>query len=125
MAQYNVPPDRLRSSGPGIIITLNGSLTLALLDTGASFSYVDIVAAERLKAPVVAQHDAAGATGDGTYPTFELAFHIPQLDVLVPSPVRALPLKQSGHIWDATVGRDVLTQFEFCVDGRTGQITFA
>ena len=125
MARYHVPPDRLRSSGPGIIITLSGSLSLALLDTGASFSYVDIAAAERLKAPVVAQHSATGATGDGTYPTFELAFHIPQLDVFVPSPVRALPLKQSGHIWDAIVGRDVLTQFKFCVDGHTGEITFA
>ena len=97
MAQYHIPPDRLRSRGPGIVITLNGSLSLALLDTGASFSYVDIAAAERLDAPIVAKHDAAGATGDGTYPTFELAFHIPQLDVFVPSPVRALPLKQSGE----------------------------
>ena len=40
------------------------------------------------------------------------------------SPVGGAPLRTNNIPWNALIGRDVIRQFELCVDGVTGMITF-
>lgn len=125
MTQYTMAPDLLRFVGPAINVTVNGTVGAALLDTGASYSSIDLTFAEALQLPASGTHQTAGATGGGTYPNFDTTLYIPILDVAVPSPVGGLPLREYGHPWDAIIGRDVLCRYEISINGRTGLIRFS
>ena len=92
------------------------------MDTGASVSSLDITFAEALELPVSGTHRSTGATGEGDYPNYDASLLIPVLNATVPSPVGGLPLRAHGHPWDAIIGRDVLCQYEFTVNGETGLI---
>lgn len=122
MVQYQMSPRLLRIAGPAIEVSVNGRVGVALLETGASVSSLDITFAQALQLPVSGTHRSTGATGDGDYPNFDASLHIPALGITVPSPVGGLPLREHGHPWDAIVGRDILCQYEFTVNGETGMI---
>ena len=124
MVEYTMSPRLLRIAGPAIEVSVNGRVGVALLDTGASVSSLDITFAQALALPVSGTHRSTGATGEGDYPNFDATLFIPVLDVSVPSPVGGLPLRAHGHPWDAIVGRDILCQYEFTVNGETGLIRF-
>ena len=115
-------PRLLRIAGPAIEVSVNGRVGVALLDTGASVSILDITFAEALELPVSGTHRSTGATGEGDYPNYDASLLIPVLDITVPAPVGGLPLRAHGHPWDAIIGRDVLCQYEFTVNGETGLI---
>ena len=117
-------PRLLRIAGPAIEVAVNRKVGVALLDTGASASSLDITFAEALELPVSGTHRSTGATGEGDYPNFDASLVIPVLGIAVPSPIGGLPLRAHGHPWDAIVGRDVLCQYEFTVNGETGLIRF-
>ena len=117
-------PRLLRIAGPAIEVSVNEIVGVALLDTGASVSSLDITFAEALELPISGTHRSTGATGEGDYPNFEASFQIPLLGVTIPSPVGGLPLRAHGHPWDAIIGRDILCQYEFTVNGETGLIRF-
>jgi len=102
-----------------------GRRGLALLDTGAGISCIDIAFAASLQLSEKGMHKVTGATSAGEYPKFRADLHVPQLDIAVPSPVVGLPLRRMGHPWDAIIGRDILCQFEMTVNGKTGLILFA
>ena len=97
---------------------------MALLDTGASVSSLDITFAQALELSVSGTHRSTGATGEGDYPNYDAVLQIPVLDITVPSPIGGLPLRAHGHPWDAIIGRDILCQYEFTVNGGTGLIRF-
>jgi hypothetical protein len=124
MVEYTMSPRLLRIAGPAIEVSVNERTGVALLDTGASVSSVDLTFAQALGLPVSGTHRSTGATGEGDYPNFDAPLSIPVLDVTVPSPVGGLPLRAHGHPWDAIVGRDILCQYEFTVNGETGLIRF-
>ena len=124
--EYIIPPAEIMSEGPSILVEIGDETGLALLDTGASFSVVDIATAQSLRLPEDEEsHHAVGVTGAGTYPQFNVNLHIPLLGVSIPSPIPGLPLKENEHPWVAIIGRDVLCQYEFTVNGQTGLIRFA
>ena len=123
--EYSIPPAEIMRRGPYILVEIGGGPASALLDTGASFSAIDIATARDLQLPEDANyHHAVGATGGGTYPRFQVNLHIPLLRFTVSGPIRGLPLTEHGVRWVAIIGRDVLCQYEFTVNGRTGLIRF-
>ena len=124
--EYRVSPARIQRMGPYILVAIGGEERLALLDTGASFSGIDIAIARELRFAEEAEpHHVVGATGAGIYPQFRARLYIPVLDIDIPSPVRGLPLRENQQPWSAIIGRDVICQYEFTVNGQTGLIRFA
>ena len=95
---------------------------MALLDTGAYASAIDISLALDLQLPSRGTHETIGATGADEYPRFDAALEIPLLETTVAPPLRGLPLQILEHPWIAVIGRDVLCQFELLINGRTGLI---
>ena len=77
----------IRIAGPAIEVTVNDTVGVALLDTGASVSSLDITFAEALGLAVSGTHRSAGATGGGHYPNYDAAIYIPVLDVTISAPV--------------------------------------
>ena len=112
--------------GPYILAEFGGEERLALLDTGASFSGIDIAIARELQlAEEEEPHRVIGVTGAGTYPQFRTSLYIPVLHITIPGPMRGLPLRENRQPWAAIIGRDVICQYEFTVNGQTGLIRFA
>ncbi len=122
MVQYYVPPESLLRWGPYIPVIVAGVEGVALLDTGAYASAIDISLALDLQLPSRGTHEAIGATGADEYPRFDAALEIPLLETTVAPPLRGLPLQILEHPWIAVIGRDVLCQFELLINGRTGLI---
>ena len=125
-AEYTIHPSYILETGPPIVVQINARPFLALLDTGASRSVIDTAAARNMQLveddePV----DMVGATGQGRYPQFRTSLYIPILELAIPSPIPSLPLRENGLAWSAIIGRDVLCQYEFTVNGQTGLIRFA
>ncbi len=116
--QYRVSPELLRWDGPPIGVVVAGRAGLALLDTGAGISCVDIAFAASLQLSEEGTHEVTGATGTGAYPKFKTDLYVPPLKVAVSSPIVGVPLRRMGHPWDAIIGRDVLCQFEMTVQRK-------
>ena len=125
VVEYHIDPaDYIRTVGPIIAIEAQGGEGIALLDTGAAWSSIDINFAGSLSLPQGPSHDTAGATGRGTFPTFRTNLYIPILDYTVIGPIPGLPLRRIGHELDAVIGRDVICHYEFTVNANTGMIRF-
>ena len=114
----------LLRDGPHIHVAIEDYQAIALLDTGARFSYIDLNLARNLRLPERGVHTASGATSTATHQTFEANFQIPLLGQSLASPVRALPLNEMEHFWRAIIGRDVLRHYELTIDWRNGVIRF-
>ena len=124
--EYFLPSAEIMRRGPYIPVTIDGEEGLALLDTGASLSYIDITTARFMQfAEDETTHRVTGATGRGTYPIFRGNLHIPALELTIRSPIPGLPLREQRLPWVAIIGRDVICQYEFTVNGQTGLIRFA
>ena len=125
-AEYTIHPSYILEKGPPIVVQINGQPFLALLDTGASRSVIDIAAARDMRLVEDDKlSDMIGATGRGRYPQFQASLYIRILELTIPSPIPSLPLRESGLAWAVIIGRDVLCQYEFTVNGQTGLIQFA
>ena len=123
--EYHVSPASfVQEIGPCIQVVVREIHGMALLDTGAATTSMDIGLAESLGLRQDETHDVIGATGRGTYPRFRVDLYIPMLRYTVPSPIHGLPLRETGHPWDAVIGRDVLCQYELTINGKTGLIRF-
>ena len=102
-----------------------GGEFLALLDTGAKRTSVDISVAERLGLQVETWIDVATASGVDRMPLYEKAMiHAPSIGAL-----RSLNLVGSRlrpeHMHDVLIGRDILADYQLIYDGRTGRVTLS
>ena len=123
--EYTIHPSYILEKGPPIIVRIDDVPGLALLDTGASRSVMDITMARAMGLPEdETQGFVAGATGRSAYPQFQADLYIPDLEYTLPSPIQGLPLRENDHPWIATIGRDVICRYEFTVNGQTGLIRF-
>jgi hypothetical protein len=123
--EYRInPASAILLLGPAIEIEIGAIRKRALLDTGASFSHIDIDLARDLGLAEGGTHEVLGVTGRGTYPTFIVDLYIPELDLTVPGPVPGLPLKQNYQRFEAIVGRDVICRYEFTINSETGLVRF-
>ena len=91
MVEYTMSPRLLRIAGPAIEVSVNGRIGVALLDTGASVSSLDLTYAQARDLPVAGTHQSAGATGTGEHPVFDEDILIPVLDMTPPPDRRAPP----------------------------------
>ena len=124
--EYSVGSELAYELGPVIGVVINGHTGIALLDSGAGGSAVDISLASSLQlAQDGKPHTVTGVTGSGTYPRFQANLTIPILGETITELIPGLPLKENGMILDAIIGRDILCKYEFTFDGRTGRIRFA
>ncbi len=124
--EYFLPSTDILRRGPHILVNIDGEDGLALLDTGASRSYIDIAMARFMQfAEDETTHRVTGATGQGTYPRFRANLYIPALELTIRSPIPGLPLRAQRLPWVAIIGRDVLCQYEFTINGETGLIRFS
>ena len=110
--------------GPPIVIVAGGQRLVALIDTGASDSSIDITIARYLHWDEDGTHQAIGIDSQGDYPRFVGEFTVPLLNETIGPPINGLPLSKHNSPWAAIIGRDVLCKFELRIDGNTGQITF-
>ena len=125
IVSYSLNPTLLNLVGPTIDVLLDGRPFKALIDTGADRSSVDMTNAAKFGWPSNGVYEAIGVTSKDQYPLYEVKMTIPTLNnVEVQSPVPGLPLKRQGMVWDAIVGRDILSQFELRINGTTGLVTF-
>ena len=123
VAEYHAPSiGFLLDNGPHIPVSIGDHSTVALLDSGSRYSYVDLDLAADLRAAPEGQHTARGSTSTDTYPAFNVRFQVPLLSVSLEPPIRGLPLREQEHFWQAIVGRDVLKDYELTIDWRTGRI---
>ena len=123
--EYHISPaDYVKAIGPVIGVEVQGEEGIALLDTGAAWSSIDINFASSLLLLQGQPHETAGATGRGTFPTFRTNLYIPVLVYTVSGPIPGLPLRRIGHELDAVIGRDVICRYEFSMNGETGLIRF-
>lgn len=121
---YIGPADYIRTFGPVIGVEVQGQEGIALLDTGAAWSSIDLSFADSLSLPRGQSRETAGATGRGTFPTFVTDLYIPVLGFNLTGPVPSLPLREIGHDLDAVIGRDILCRYEFTMNPASGLIRF-
>ena len=124
VSRYRLEPEDIERSGVVIPILVRESTGVAMVDTGARITVIDIEYARELGLEEDGTHRITGATGEGDYPRFRADIEVPWLNVTVPSPVGGAPLRTNNIPWNALIGRDVILQFELRVDGMTGMITF-
>ena len=124
VSRYQLEPEDIERSGVMIPILVGERTGVAMVDTGARITVIDIEHARELGLEEDGTHRITGATGVGEYPRFKTDIEVPWLDITVPSPVGGAPLRTNNIPWNALIGRDVILQFELRVDGLTGTITF-
>ena len=124
VSRYQLAPNDVEQSGPIIPILVQETTGVALLDTGARASVIDIEFARGLGLQQDGEHRITGATGTGTFPTFNTEIEIPWLDTTIPSPIGGVPLRENGIPWHAIIGRNIILKFDFRIDGTTGTISF-
>ncbi len=124
ISRMQLDPTQLEQSGVILPILVQLTLGIAMVDTGARTSLIDIAFARELDIKEEGEHRITGITGPGTFPRFSTAIEIPWLETTVPSPVGGAPLRESGIPWHALIGRDITRQFEIRVDGITGLVRF-
>lgn len=96
---------------------------VALLDTGATQSYIDVALVTELKLPLFDQGDVIGVHGPQPA-TYHLAqVHFPALRFTVRGEFAALPLIKGGHEYHALIGRTFLRYFRMEYNGVTGEVT--
>lgn len=94
------------------------------MDTGAAYSGIDIGMARELNLIEGRSRQVIGVTGGGSYPTFLADLVLPMLDYTLPGPLIGIPLRNSGILFNAIVGRDVICRYEFTINASTGLIRF-
>ena len=124
VSRYRLEPEDIERSGVMIPILVRESTGVAMVDTGARITVIDIEYAQELGLEEDGTHRITGATGVGEYPRFRTDIEVPWINVTVPSPVGGAPLRTNNIPWNALIGRDIILQFELRVDGMTGMITF-
>ena len=91
VSRYRLEPDDIERSGVMIPILVRESTGVAMVDTGARITVIDIEYAHELGLAEDGAHRITGATGAGEYPRFRTDIEVPWLNVTVPSPVGGAP----------------------------------
>ena len=114
-------------SGVGNPPNLSGTPHLALIDTGARTTCIDITLTEELGLPVVGnmQQPAAGILGPGLVDVYPAQISIPELRLSVTGHFPGVYLAAGGQPYRALIGRDILRNLTMVYEGRTGVITLS
>lgn len=102
-----------------------GHTTLALVDTGATQSCIDIEVAESLGLPVVDFVTIAGAAGASRHPLYAAKVAIPTLEMFEFGAFAGVDLGPGEQPHRVLLGRTFLQSTVMIYDGVRGQVTIA
>lgn len=95
---------------------------MALVDTGASVTAIDVSLAQRLGLPVTGEIDIAHAGGISKQPVYSALFRIP--DPFVEwDPMAVSGSTLSGAPFQILIGRNVLCSMTLSYDGKSGRFS--
>ena len=123
MRYKGLPNQGLLNNGPHIPVQIADVSHIALLDTGARYSFIDEDLLRDLGLEPNGLARAIGATGSEQRPTFDVDFTVPSLGLTVPKPVRSLALTRNEHYWIAIIGRDILNDCELTINWQDDTIS--
>ena len=114
-------PEIMKEFGPCVPVKVTGNETtqetLAQISTGAAGSYIDLEEAARLGLRQTGEHRSRSPGKAWEFPTFDAVMEIPALGVTIGPPLMGLPLRESGSVWPAIIGRDALDGAELQING--------
>ena len=96
---------------------------LAIVDTGSTYSCIDIRLAERLRLPEVDQASLAGVEGVYKTVTYAAYIGVPGLKVSKHSDFAGVRLSEGGFQHKVLLGRDFLRYLTMNYEGATGRVT--
>lgn len=95
---------------------------MALVDTGASITAINVTVAQRLGLPVTGSIQIGGATGVADQPLYAALFRLP--DPFVEwDPMTLAGANLSGTPFDILIGRNVLCSMTLSYDGKSGRFS--
>jgi len=97
----------------------------ALVDTGAQESCIDNLLAGQLQLPMIDRRKVGGVTGVDEVNVHLGQICVPSLRFVIYGSFCALPLKESGLLYQVLLGRTFLNHCSMHYDGKTGSVTIA
>ena len=97
----------------------------ALIDTGASESYIDGALAVQHQLPLIDQDSVGAALGTEIVNIYLAQVHVIALDAVILGRFAAVSLRSNGIESDVLLGRTFLRDYVFTYDGTTGRVTIA
>ena len=106
-------PEIMKEFGPCVPVKVTGDETtqetLAQISTGAAGSYIDMEEAARLGLRQTGEHLSRNYERAWQFlPSFDAVMEVPALGITIGPPLMGLPLRASGSVWPAIIGRDAL-----------------
>ena len=95
----------------------------ALVDTGASQSYIDTAVATALGLPIVDKETLSGSSGPHSADVYLAQIHIPGLAYTIWGRFAGVNLVAGGQTHAALIGRTFLQYMVMNYDGITGRVT--
>ena len=115
-------PEIMKEFGPCVPVKVTGDETtqetLAQISTGAAGSYIDLEEAARLGLRQTGEHLSRNYGRAWQFlPSFDAMMEVPALGITIGPPLMGLPLRESGSVWPAIIGRDALDGAELEING--------
>ena len=112
-----------RSDNESRALPQEDEFALALVDTGASESCIDISFAQKLKLPVVDKMTISGVGGAKIHDVYMAQIHIPNLEFTQYGKFAGVDLDGGGQPHKALLGRTFLQNTIMIYDGFRSQVT--
>lgn len=130
-------PNQLTLLGPSIRVSIGhfrvgdaantlpkeDEFAVALVDTGATESCIDISLAQKLELPIVDKITISGAGGAKSHDVYMAQIHIPDLKFTQYGKFAGVDLEGGGQVHKALLGRTFLQTTIMIYDGIRGQVT--
>lgn len=121
--------DLLVQDGPQIEVMIGFDTKLkntcpmpALLDTGATYSCIDLELAKRLCLKQTDSRELVGAHEKRVTPFYRADIYIPQLKCAWRDEFGELPLEENGFSCKVLIGRNLLSNLHLRYEGYTGKV---
>ena len=121
--------DLLVQDGPQIEVMIGFDTKLqdspplpALLDTGATYSCIDLALAGRLCLKQTDARELVGAHEKKVTPFYRADIFIPQLKCAWREEFGGLPLEENGFGFKVIIGRNLLSDLRLSYEGYTGKV---
>ncbi len=95
----------------------------ALVDTGASQTYIDTAVATALGLPIVYKETLSGSAGLHTVDVYLAQIHVPSLGLTIWGRIAGVNLVAGGQTHAALIGRTFLQYLVMHYDGPSGRVT--
>lgn len=94
----------------------------ALVDTGATQSFIDDDLAKTLNLPIVDRQKFGGISGEHEANVYLAQIHVPAFPFTIYGPFGGVNLAAGGQTHRALIGRTFLMHFQLTYNGKTGAV---